>query len=169
MLIDLTWDGEKYLKTIGENQAEIEVIKLEEVDGGLELVANYVCADGEKIPLDFMIIHLFQGCYGTDGNFEHFISQFSKNEVLNRYDNWFYGTADNIEQILEHHVDLVADPLNKYVLSVTLLLKEQEPKSGGWRWHKNGTYIGTLKPQCEHLRDEPEISEVLMYEFLQIA
>lgn len=31
---------------------------------------------------------------------------------------------------------------------------ENRGKGGGWRWHKWGTYIGTLDPQCEYLDDE---------------
>lgn len=47
---------------------------------------------------------------------------------------------------------------------LTRLLKSEESSDGGWRWHKWGEYIGTHKPQCEYLHDEPEIEEVWVFD-----
>ncbi len=165
MLVNLQWNTQAYLDTIKNNNIPIEVSRFEVVDSGLEFVGDYICLDGERIPLTFMVVKLFDGCYGNDGSFANFITSYSDNPVLN-WPGENYGSADTIEQIVKHHANLIADPLKKYVLSVTLLLRDVDKS---WRWHKNGQYIGTRQPQAEHLGDEPEITEVIMYEFIEVG
>lgn len=67
-----------------------------------------------------------------------------------------YGVADSIEQIKEYYKEEIEDPNRKYFISVTPVFqnKENKNKSGGWRWHKWGRYIGELNPKCEYLDDE---------------
>lgn len=67
-----------------------------------------------------------------------------------------YGTADNLEQIKEYFKRQISDPDEKYFIVIHHIYQEKENayKGGGWRWHKNGPYIGNLEPQCEYLDDE---------------
>ncbi len=73
-----------------------------------------------------------------------------------------YGVADNIEQIKERFEPIIYLEEHQFVISFVRLQKKNETERG-WRWHKWGEYIGTQKPQCEYLYNEPEIEEVLVY------
>lgn len=74
-----------------------------------------------------------------------------------------YGVADNLDQIKNYFKDVINNPNVNFAISFVRLKKENEPKKGGWRWHKWGEYIGMQNPQCEYLADEPEIEEVLVF------
>lgn len=80
------------------------------------------------------------------------------------WDNYIgsYGVADNIPQIMERYINVIAN--NKIVISIASIRKDNQPESGGWRWHKWGEYIGVQNPQCEYLYDEPDIDEVLIFQ-----
>jgi hypothetical protein len=67
-----------------------------------------------------------------------------------------YGVADNIEQIKSLYKKQIDDPATKWVITLTPVSqnKEKKGKKDGWRWHKWGSYIGILKPQCEYIDDE---------------
>jgi hypothetical protein len=67
-----------------------------------------------------------------------------------------YGVADSIEQIKEYFKEEAEDPNRKYIVTFSPVFQDREHKGkgGGWRWHKWGTYIGNLNPQCEYLDDE---------------
>jgi hypothetical protein len=78
-----------------------------------------------------------------------------------------YGVADNVDQILAYHPELT-DPETRYCLSVTEIRRDDQPESGGWRWHKWGEYIGSQNPQCEYLYNETGIESVLVYHFYEL-
>ena len=65
-----------------------------------------------------------------------------------------YGVADTVDQIKERYKKWFEK--SDWVIEVTPIFQEKENagKGGGWRWHKWGEYIGTLKPQYEYLDDE---------------
>lgn len=65
-----------------------------------------------------------------------------------------YGVADNIEQIKECFKKQIQSSDEKYFILIHYIYQEKEGDGSGWRWHKNGPYIGNLKPQCEYLDDE---------------
>lgn len=73
-----------------------------------------------------------------------------------------YGVCDSLEQLLAACPELEG-PDRKFVVTLTRVRKDQQPESGGWRWHKWGDYIGTKNPQHEYLYHEPEIDEVLCF------
>lgn len=73
-----------------------------------------------------------------------------------------YGVADNIQQILDNVPEL-QDPNRKFTVAVTRVVRKDQAKTGGWRWHKWGEYIGDFKPQHEYLYDEEGIEEVLVF------
>ena len=79
-----------------------------------------------------------------------------------------YGVCDSVEQLLAACPEL-EDRGREFVVTVTPVCKDDEPDYGGWRWHKWGKYIGTQNPQCEYIRDEPSIDEVLCFHIYERA
>lgn len=80
---------------------------------------------------------------------------------------WPFAVFDTPEQVFEKWPWIEADP-NLYVVSITVLRKEEQEPSGGWRWHKWGDYLGDLEPQCEYLYDEPEIAQATVAHVYEI-
>jgi hypothetical protein len=76
------------------------------------------------------------------------------------------GVCDSWEQVVEHH--RLGEDIRKFVVTLTPIDRATEPPSGGWRWHKWGPYIGTQKPQCEYLYDEPLITRVYVYAVYEV-
>lgn len=78
-----------------------------------------------------------------------------------------YGVCDSWQQLLEYYPHLEKSE-DKYAVTLVRITKKDNQDEngsgyGGWRWHKWGPYIGTQKPQCEYIGDEPEIEEVFTY------
>jgi hypothetical protein len=78
-----------------------------------------------------------------------------------------YGVCDSIEQVLERF-DFEGDE-RAFAINFVEIRRDEQPESGGWRWHKWGEYIGTKEPQYEYLYDEPEIESVLCYHIYEIV
>lgn len=70
-----------------------------------------------------------------------------------------YCVCDNHEQVLTYWRARIEDPARTYCILMTPIHR-QPGNTGGWRWHKWGDYIGTQRPQCEYLDDEPEIEMI---------
>ena len=84
--------------------------------------------------------------------------------VQNAYEN--YGVCDHWSQILVKFPQLQTSVI-PYLVRVSLLRKEDQHPSGGWRWHKWGPYIGAFQEQArnhEYLYDTPDVEEVFTYE-----
>ena len=79
-----------------------------------------------------------------------------------------YGVSDNIEQILTEYHAVLANPELKTVIQLSPVSREHQSSNGGWRWHKNGRYIGTQKPTHEYLYDDTHIDTVIMYHVFSI-
>lgn len=79
-----------------------------------------------------------------------------------------YGVCDTYDQILEQCPELKDDPARAFVIFLCKVSKDDQPSSGGWRWHKWGEYIGTHKPECEYLYDEPVVEAVFCYHIYEI-
>lgn len=77
-----------------------------------------------------------------------------------------YGICDSPEQVLERWPALAEDP-RRFIIFFGEIKKEDQPKHGGWRWHKWGEYIGTKNPQYEYLADEEDIDSVLIFSVIQ--
>lgn len=88
------------------------------------------------------------------------------NEELNIYGGGF-GVSDNLDQIKE--VWKVYWSERKFVLEIYEVYKEHQPPRGGWRWSKWGPYIGKREPKAEYLADEPEITEVMIFGFIEVV
>lgn len=71
-----------------------------------------------------------------------------------------YGVADDIGQVLKYFRKLMMNPEQKFIISYHTLTPE---KDAGWRWHKNGQYIGKQKHSHEHLGDETEVTSIIQY------
>lgn len=73
-----------------------------------------------------------------------------------------YGVCDNADQLLRHFPELEASD-RTFVVTLTEVCKDEQPETGGWRWHKWGPYIGSHEPECEYLYDEEDIETVFVY------
>lgn len=75
-----------------------------------------------------------------------------------------YGNTDNLQQIHRR--------CRKYWTSdrhfVLLIHEVSKEHNAGWRWHKNGGYYGKHKPKCEHIGDEPKITKILHFNFIEV-
>lgn len=78
-----------------------------------------------------------------------------------------YGVCDSVENFKEVYASLLTDPRSFCVLFTPMRRSEQSP-DGGWRWHKWGSYIGKMDPQCEYLYNEPLIEEVFVFSILEL-
>lgn len=74
-----------------------------------------------------------------------------------------YGTADNVQQVLERFERVIANPDIKVVFGFNNVYRENQSESGGWRWHKNGEYIGNQKPTHEYLYDDTHIDKIIQF------
>ncbi len=77
------------------------------------------------------------------------------------YEEFSHGVCDNYKQILEKWPELISSD-RRFVISLTRVAKANQDKSGGWRWHKWGAYIGDYVPMHEYLYDE-DIDEVYVF------
>lgn len=73
-----------------------------------------------------------------------------------------YVVADNFEQLKEYWKEWLDDSNRIFVIGVELVHRDPESPGGGFRWHKQGTYIGTHEKQCEYFNDEEGIEQVWM-------
>lgn len=110
--------------------------------------------------------------YHTKG-FRHILENIPRTDIHTYMDvdsnAWTYGVADNLEQIVQFY----KDDRDKYfkgnhVILVFEVHRDTTSPCRGWRWHKWGEYIGTKKPRCEYLNDEPDIDKVLCFSILQV-
>lgn len=77
------------------------------------------------------------------------------------------GVCDTPEQAVEK-LGLRDRPEHVFVTFVRIR-RDDQPRSGGWRWHKWGDYIGDKEPQFEYLHDEPDIEEVYTFSVYEPA
>ena len=112
---------------------------------------------------------LATGIYLSDGNSHLYVNPVKDkdgNSFFGEYNQW--GVCDNYQQILDKFPD-INDPNKLHVISLTPVLKSDQPARGGWRWHKHGAYIGNLSPQHEYLYDEDSsIQQVYMFDVYEL-
>ena len=100
-------------------------------------------------------------------NFNHYIIN-TKDDYYDFDDLGSYGVCDNIDQVKAKYAKWLNDPNLNFCISFTSVKKSEQSKSGGWRWHKWGGYIGTQDPKCEYLYDEEDIEEVFAYHIFHL-
>lgn len=98
------------------------------------------------------------------------IGHFGGSHWLTNYDHYppglpisAVGVADSWQQVLLKAPVLQQSMDRKFIVTVTPIIKSEQPASGGWRWHKWGPYIGNYEPTTEYLYDEPDIEKVYVY------
>lgn len=74
-----------------------------------------------------------------------------------------YGTADTVQQVLMKYERVISNPDVKIVFCFHTIKRKDQSPDGGWRWHKNGEYIGTKEPQHEYLYDDTHIDEIVQF------
>ena len=72
------------------------------------------------------------------------------------------GVCDSLDQVLKHYPELEASE-RQFIVTLTAVTRDTQPRSGGWRWHRWGDYIGTLKPKNEYLYDDTHIDKVYCF------
>lgn len=129
----------------------------------------------------------FKGCYWTNLNPENLIEYATNYTFYRRYPSLAYGVSDNASQVLDnlkHALDvyltkdsthdfftrgkrlykyLTERPDAVYFIRFTPIFNHHNGATGGWRWHKWGTYLGKHTPECEYLDEETNIDYVLIW------
>lgn len=149
---------------------EPDVIVLDEDDADLDTSAIYV----------------------SNGNAHNDINTVTNYDLAQDYpsSDWLFGLADNATQVINYLngcvrtyftgndlmdgwyeglqlVSLMQHPNGKLILTTNFIPRGEEPH-GGFRWHKNGDYIGKHDIQCEYLNDEVGIDYVMAWDLYLI-
>lgn len=131
----------------------------------------------------------FKGCYWGNLNPENLIDHASAYET---YKHWpasslAYGVSDNATQVFNHLKQALETYLTKdsthsffirgkrlykfladnpdavYLIRFYPVFNHHDGKTGGWRWHKWGSYLGKHTPKCQYLNEEKNIDYVLLW------
>lgn len=148
--------------------------KIEKVDGGIAIQATF---ENEPFQLHGCFKNGFpKGCYIADLNFQNVLdtvypdpNKYNGGEEDSNGKFWSrYGLCDNPEQVLKKyknsHYMKNEEP---YCILFTPLYREDEPETGGFRYHKWGSYIGKQKPQHEYLYDDKHIDLIYSFHFVK--
>ena len=121
--------------------------------------------------LSYPEAHLEKGIYYAyaDGNFDKYLFEETNGDHFG-YQSYFwnetehvngwippyttYGSADNIEQIKDFFRRQIKDPEERYFIVIHPVFQNKEDRGSGFKWHKNGCYIGKFKSKCIYLNDE---------------
>lgn len=81
-----------------------------------------------------------------------------------------YGVCDDANQLIGILPKEVTDTNDRiFVIGFHEIIKSEEPKEGGWRWHKWGTYYGSKKPEYEYIADEgKDIQSVICFHIAEL-
>ena len=74
-----------------------------------------------------------------------------------------YGSCDSIEQFLAHPYGKNVQEDKRSLLVIFRHFDKKNETEGGYRFHKNGEYIGCLRKGFEYLIDEPDMTG--LYQF----
>lgn len=78
-----------------------------------------------------------------------------------------YGLADDEHQI-KKEFSFLDRSREKYVIIVKPIHRENEPSSGGFRYHRHGRYIGRQLLKNEYLYDDTHVDYIMKFSILQI-
>lgn len=98
---------------------------------------------------------------GTDAEMDAY-----REKLIGTYENPVdYGVCDNAEQIWEKWPMLLTDE-RKFIILLSWVDAKENP---GWRWRKNGPYIGTFDSMYEEIGDETGLDGVYSFQIIQVA
>lgn len=134
-----------------------------------------IMTNGRPTPL-----RVHRGIYLAHVNFDHNIDHL----IAERYpdfnpemwkdaadsDWWFncYGVVDHWTQLPLKLLEM--DP-RKFTVYLGQHVKNDQPETGGWRWHKWGPYLGVFREQVathEYLYETPDVVEVFSYSICEM-
>lgn len=78
-----------------------------------------------------------------------------------------YGLCDNYEQILKAYPEL-QDPNRTFIITYSWMFRKDEPSEGGFRYHKNGGYIGDLNARHEYFYDDKHIDKLMNFNIYEV-
>lgn len=78
-----------------------------------------------------------------------------------------YGVCDEPSQVLARYPHIVDDDVPR-AITVVEIRREDQPSTGGWRYHKWGSYIGRQRPRAEYLHDDEHIDAVWTYHVYRV-
>lgn len=78
-----------------------------------------------------------------------------------------YGIADNELQI-KKRFKFLENSSEKYVILMEPIWRSQQPKIGGFRYYKHGSYIGNQDLRNEYLYDDKHVEKVFLFRVYQI-
>ena len=101
-------------------------------------------------------------------NFDLMIdNEFKEYPILSTVES--YGVCDDLDNLISKEPDLINDKDRYFCVALTPVLKSNQSKVGGWRWHKWGEYIGSQTPTTEYLYDEEKIDKVFVYHIYELT
>lgn len=92
----------------------------------------------------------------------YLIGLFYQLAMFGHTDHINHGLCDNPDQILAKWPHLETSK-QKHFITLTPIYKSDQSPSGGFRFHKWGTYIGEHELQYEYLYDEEEIDIIYVF------
>ena len=145
-----------------------------------------IVLDEDDTTLDTSVI------YVSNGNAHNDINTVTNYDLAEgySYSDWLFGLADNATQVVNYlnrcvrtyftgHdgmddwytglqlVSWMQHSTGKFLLTTSFIPRGDEPQCG-FRWHKNGEYIGKHNIQCEYLNDEVGIDYVMAWDLYLI-
>lgn len=180
MLVNIDFTSDKMIERYKEVMyGESSEIRIDE-DGWLHFGVNSQKTNNEFVRFH-SVLNVSQGVYEyySCGSFfdRMFESDFS---VINTAQKMFsdfhaqcewiknkseyFGSADSWQQVLDVVTEF-AESDDAYILTFSRLTPQD---NAGWRWHKNGEYIGNQQPCYEYLGDCDHIAEIVAYHFWKI-
>lgn len=176
MLENIQFDKKYFEDLMSSRSKKIKLLDFSNTDG---LYADiYLNIDNRESMMRHNAQKLQDGVILVqDFNFNHVIEMFSEweEDVSKSYscvmynENYYstYGVADNLQQVLDYGKCFI-ESNDKYFLVLVPVIRLNQPKEGGWRWHKWGDYIGKYDRRCEYLYDEEGIEIVYVFHFYAI-
>ena len=183
MLVNLILNKEK-AKTYNERIKEIKKMHpecaeyMKEVEKLSDVFIPYSQISlGKYVPVEVDYRKDFDGVYICDLNANYDIERLTDYSEVKNFNSplyWRnYGVCDNASQALDYF-DSLSKELEEYtkdkafVILLVPMIREKEPETDGWRWHKWGPYIGKFEPKCEYLYDEKGIDFIYCFHIYEI-
>lgn len=133
-----------------------------------------------QVQKDYRSKEDFDGIYICPLIDTHMIERITDYKVVMNFgspvDKLGYGVADNASQILDNHERLCREypgyaeyvENRDFVILMMPEFREDQPEKDGWRWERNGDYIGKFEPKYDYLRDEKGIDFVWVFETIEV-